>query len=525
MNIIYFGVSIFALLISTKSYAMEGLEDSFGTPTSESRPRPSNKAIQAYKEALEAKDEDGRVAMRGVERVRTFCYLAYELCKDGRHEEATIYYYKALNAKNGPDCFLLPIKDRKNILSNLSKALSILNRTPEAGEFIQKDADFFHSKNFQKLINAMKEEKIAIDLDLDSQMTPKINHNKNNNDLAVLNKLMQDVKLRRGPNSLSGRRIAQRFEKIGNLLQKIAGENKSKAALLAYEAAFNTVHQKGFQPAFFGDKRAQLLNKIQSIQNGSESKNKATEITRLKSSPPRLRQTRELNQSTQRQLERIRNAIEAAGNPTLALNNCYKLLSTDQALCDVEYADVLWYKGVLLLKVAANAKGRAKQEAYKEALNDLNSAKDLKDTDGNRVLGRENILDLENKIREIKKKLRVVDLTHLPSSEKDKPRGTKRKRASSPSLGTSQEVTHDQQNRISIASLLNPVPEGVPAVESNRMALNYLLNSLDEVVPAFIVDNIPRDDDQKNGRKQSEEASKGEPPSKRRHSNQKDPTP
>ncbi|HUX78274.1 MAG TPA: tetratricopeptide repeat protein, partial [Alphaproteobacteria bacterium] len=123
-----------------------------------------NEAIQAGKEALEVKDKEGRIVVRGLARVGAFCELADELAKVGRHEEASIYYYKALKAKNERTCFLLRDAKRKTTLMGLSGVLTKLDREQEANEFIQKDADFFHSRSFQILIHAIKEEGIFVDL-------------------------------------------------------------------------------------------------------------------------------------------------------------------------------------------------------------------------------------------------------------------------------------------------------------------------------------------------------------------------
>ncbi|OJW47885.1 MAG: hypothetical protein BGO67_03070 [Alphaproteobacteria bacterium 41-28] len=379
-------------------------------------------SIEAYKDVLELKNEEGRVVIGGLERANTYCFLANMLRAEKRNQEAVAYYHKALDAKNGR-LHLLQGVARIRTFTRLAGTLSALKRDEEATSYYYKainvtnensyyilteerrtqtllqflnilrsrnqmgqvkkiltqEAVNSYHMNFKKLSEVMKEEKVSIGFkgqDINLQRETELTDEEQEN--AVLNCCLQDLE----KGELPPFEIAKRYEIIGNILHNKSVREKrwpSQASCKAYNLAYATKDAKGILPAYSKYHLERVLERITETQT-SPYKLFSIQMSanRKRKQPPQGNQStnrevraKPMESSTQKSvahlISRIKQALGAVGNLNIALANCNKLLSLRTVESQKAYDEALELKLEVLQQLGKVSQGVAKKQMQKEA--------------------------------------------------------------------------------------------------------------------------------------------------------------
>ena len=421
MKIIFFGVSIFALVVSASSYAMEDGDENphrlplnsqisgcfqgsllteedyidFGTRAvfydyTKSLPSPQN-VLEYSNKALQ------RPNLTQDQLVHIYLNKAGAHDRLGKYNKVQEGYRKALKAKGEEGC-LLEEEYQKQICPNFTRECGAIRMEKDTLPGLSS-----HRANLGILISKMKEKSIEIDFESSApidevseqfHIAQQADKSMRYND--ALRDYIQTLRLATGRKdkmpartaSMITRKIGESFKEIGKILAK---QWKPKVSILALKIAYNTRGIDGDKYALNESERKKLplmIEKIKNTHRGQPSSQLSDPIKSFPEAPIN-------KERVEAKMAEINNRLLAGGNSERVVSICDELLNLSsnngpRSLSTSERAQVLFQKAEALRKLSNSSRGSAlKQEKFKRALSCDEEAKSLLVEDENKEKAKE----------------------------------------------------------------------------------------------------------------------------------------
>ncbi|OJW52684.1 MAG: hypothetical protein BGO67_09475 [Alphaproteobacteria bacterium 41-28] len=428
MKVIYFGVSIFALVVSATSYAMEEKENRQGpsfssqlntileqSPLSEEgcinyvtknvvydrtgSPLSPQNVLEYSNKALQ------RPNLTQEQFVPIYLNKAGAYDRLGKYSKVQKYYRKALEAK-GEKSRLLEVDYQEQNCPNFTRTCGVIKMEKDTFPGLSS-----HRTNLGILISEMKEKSIEVDFESSDSIYPEpfiridevrkplrrakkvdksprydearelIRSAKTANQLMRYNEALSDyikaIRLATGVKEKVTAKLAMKitrdigeaFKEIGIILAK---QRKPKVSILALKIAYNTKGIDGDKYALNDSDRKKLPLMIEEIKNTHKEWPSPPISDPIKFSP--LTSIHKDKENVEAKMAQIESGLLAGGNSERVARICDELLNLSsnndpRSLNNSERAKVLSQKAEALRRLSNSARGSAlKQEKSKEAL-------------------------------------------------------------------------------------------------------------------------------------------------------------